>query len=50
MLVHRIRNTDIATELAHRAVEGWRELDRAAIGGEVAQALDFAIRRAAMAK
>ena len=50
MLVHRVRNTEIAAELAHRAVESWRDLDRTAIGGETAQALDFAIRRAAMAK
>jgi hypothetical protein len=50
MLTHKIRNSGISQEIALRAVAEWRNAEPAMIANECGGALDFAIKRAAMAK
>ncbi len=50
MLTHKVRNSNIAEELAARAVEDWKGLERKEIVTRCEDALRFAIRRARMAK
>ncbi|MSV28465.1 MAG: hypothetical protein EXQ52_06940 [Bryobacterales bacterium] len=50
MLTHKIRNSGIGQEVARRAVAEWRSAERATIANECRGALNFAIKRAAMAK
>jgi hypothetical protein len=50
MLTHKIRNSGISQEIAHRAVTEWRAAEPDMIANECRGALDFAIKRAAMAK
>ena len=50
MLTHKIRNSGISHEVARRAVAEWRSAERETIASECRGALNFAIKRAAMAK
>jgi hypothetical protein len=50
MLTHKIRNSGVSQEIAARALAEWRDGDARAIAAECGSALDFAIKRAAMAK
>lgn len=50
MLTHKIRNSGISGELASKAIEQWQNTGRAAIVDGCRSALNFAIKRAAMAK
>lgn len=50
MLTHKIRNSGISQEIAQRAVAEWRNAEPEMIANECRGALNFAIRRAAMAK
>jgi len=50
MLTHKIRNSGISQEIALRAVEEWRNAEPNMIANECRDALDIAIKRAAMAK
>ena len=50
MLTHKLRNSEISQELAQKAVAEWQSTDRALIFNNCQGALNFAIKRAAMAK
>jgi len=50
MLTHKIRNSGISQQVAQRAVAEWRNAEPEMIASECQGALDFAIKRAAMAK
>jgi hypothetical protein len=50
MLTHKIRNSGISQEIAQRAVAEWRNAEPDMIANECRGALNFAIKRAAMAK
>ncbi len=50
MLTHKIRNSGISQELAQRAVGEWKNAEPKKVADECRGALNFAIKRAAMAK
>lgn len=50
MLTHKIRNSAISQELAQKAVAEWRNAEPEMVANECKTALNFAIKRAAMAK
>lgn len=50
MLTHKIRNSGISQGIAQRAVAEWRNTEPKMIANECRGALNFAIKRAAMAK
>lgn len=50
MLIHKIRNSGISQEIAQRANSGWRDAEPKMIAKECLDALDFAIKRATLAK
>lgn len=50
MLTHKIRNSDIAGNLAEQVVERWTGANRKEIVADCEDALRFAVRRARMAK
>ncbi|MFC1886575.1 hypothetical protein ACFLZM_05915, partial [Thermodesulfobacteriota bacterium] len=50
MLTHKIRNNGISREIAQKAMAEWRNAEREMVANECQGALNFAIKRAAMAK
>jgi hypothetical protein len=50
MLTHKVRNSGIGQQIAQRAVAEWRNAETEIIVNECRGALNFAIKRAAMAK
>lgn len=50
MLTHKIRNSGISEQIAQRAVTEWNEASLELVTGECRDALNFAIKRQAMAK
>jgi len=50
MLTHKIRNSGISQEIAQRALAEWRIAEPEKIANECRDALNFVIKRAAMAK
>ncbi len=50
MLTHKIRNSGISFEIAQKAVGSWKDAERRTIVTECRDGLNFAIKRAAMAK
>jgi hypothetical protein len=50
MLTHKIRNSGVSQEIAQRAAAEWKNAEYEMIANECRGALNFAIKRAAMAK